>query len=180
MRVYSSIRQLAIAICLITGMMTVGSARAHSVNESQLKVALIYNFILFTEWPASAIKDNKNLTICAKADSELAASLMALEVRSIRNRQLRIQSLTEPADYTHCEVLYIDGSDRTRVSQIEKKLDRKSVLTILSGEDFSSDGAIIALSLVNGRIVFDVNVTAAQNVQLVISSKLLRLARKVQ
>ena len=179
MYVYSSIRQLAIAIWLIAGTMAVGSARAQSVNEPQLKVALIYNFILFTEWPASTIKDNKNLTICAKADSELAASLIALEVRSIRNRQLRIQSLTEPVDYAQCEVLYIDGSDRTPVSQIKKKLDRKSVLTISSGEDLGNDGAIIALSLVNGRIVFDVNVTAAQNAQLVISSRLLRLARKV-
>jgi hypothetical protein len=181
MRAMPSPRFLAVAACLALPLV-LGSAdaRAQAVNESKLKVALIYNFIMFTEWPGQMLNEKSKLSVCVAKESELINGLQQLETRSIRNRPLQILPLTAATDYAQCAVLVIDAADRSRLQQIRKKIDRKSVLTILDGEDTNNDGAIIAMSPANGRMVFDVNSSVAQDVQLTISSKLLRLARKVQ
>lgn len=181
MHAMASIRFLAIFACLAMPLVLGSSnASAQGVNESKLKVALIYNFIMFTEWPGQALNEKSKLSICASKEGELINDLLQLESRSIRNRPLQILPLTGSTDYAQCAVLVIDAADRNHIQQIRKKIDRKNVLTILDGEDTNNDGAIIAMSSANGRMVFDVNTMVAQTMQLTISSKLLRLARNVQ
>ena len=166
-------------ICAALFGLSASALHAQTVGEAQLKVALIYNFIMFTEWPADAFTNNK-LSICAMKNSVLLDALLTLEVRAIRSRPLQIVQLTEAADYSGCAVLVIDRIDRLQLPSIRKTIASRSVLTILDGDDVDNDGAIIAMSVVNGRMVFDINTQSAQNARLIFSSKLLRLARKVQ
>jgi len=186
MRAMTSFRLLSAAACVaLPLMMGVASAYAQAVSESKLKVALIYNFIMFTEWPAtgSAIAgpiERSRLPVCVQKTSELFGDLLQLDGRTVRNRSLQIVPLSDNADYPSCTVLVVDAADRSRLPQIRKKTEGKGVLTILDGEDINDDGAMIAISPVYGRMVFDVNTTIAQQASVTISSKLLRLARKVQ
>jgi hypothetical protein len=159
--------------------LSVSAACAQTVGEAQLKVALIYNFIMFTEWPSDTIPSNR-LPICVMKNSILLDALLALEVRAIRNRQLQIVQLGDAPDYAGCAVLVIDRIDRLQLPAIHKKIAARNVLTILDGDDIDNDGATIAMSVVDGRMVFDINTQSAQSARLVFSSKLLRLARKVQ
>jgi hypothetical protein len=76
--------------------------------------------------------------------------------------------------------LFVDSSDRERWVQIKKGLGGASVLTISDDDEIGHDGSIIALAMDNNRIVFDIDTRAAKQARLVLSSKLLRLARTVQ
>ena len=77
-------------------------------------------------------------------------------------------------------MLLLDRSDRERWSRIRRELAGAAVLTVSDDEAISDDGAVIALSVAERRIGFDVDPGAPRGARLNLSSKLLGLARSVQ
>jgi hypothetical protein len=78
-----------------------------------------------------------------------------------------------------CDAFFIDAANH-RLAAATAASDRKApLLVIAEGDEAIQHGAIIGLSTASGRTVFDVNLAAARTAGLVVSSKLLRLARRV-
>lgn len=152
-------------------------AAAQTVSEPALKAAFIYNFALFTEWPAAALPPDASLTICVHPASQLGAALADLNPQTIRGRQVLLQSTL---NLRSCHILLLDALDRPELARIRQMLRGGNVLTITDMADPEPGDAIIALSVASKRVIFDIDLTAAHQAQLSISSKLLRLARSVQ
>ena len=78
-----------------------------------------------------------------------------------------------------CEVLFLDHSQSTRIDQIRKALKEFPVLSV--AESGISDPSAVMILLVrdNNRVSFEINHNVATNTGLVLSYKLLKLARKV-
>lgn len=150
------------------------------VPEDELKVAFVYNFILFAEWPGDASFERNVLNICVNPHSALRQGLARLNDKSVNGRRIAVRSLVAPEGVRACHVLFIDSSDREHWKQIRKDLSTTAVLTIADDEEIGHDGAVIALKMHHNRIVFDVDMNAASKARVALSSKLLRLARSVQ
>ena len=73
----------------------------------------------------------------------------------------------------------LQGADLEHLAQ-EPLLGRHGMLTLSDDPAALHIGVMIALAEQRGRIVFDVNNAAAGKAGLVISSRLLRLARSVR
>ena len=153
---------------------------AQPVPEYELKAAFVYNFALFTEWPSDTSHEGGTLNICINPASVLRQSLSNLGDKVVKGRRVSVRHLAALDALRACHVLFMDSSDRERWVQIKKGLGGASVLTISDDDEISQDGSIIALSMDNNRIVFDIDTRAAKQARLVLSSKLLRLARTVQ
>lgn len=156
-----------------------GVAGAQFAPANQLKAALIYNLMLFTEWPAAAMAENAPLTLCLLKASPTALALAQLEQKSVAGHPLRVRQLNEGDSGLECKVIYLEKGEQARSLQIRKKLEGLSVLTISDRPDAIDEGAMIAIGEENNRLIFDINASAARQARLTISSKLLRLARKV-
>jgi hypothetical protein len=65
------------------------------------------------------------------------------------------------------------------VTEIINQLEKSPVLTVTDNHELFRAGAMIGLFLDNKRLIFDIDYARAQNAQLNISSKLLRIARTV-
>ncbi|HZW12836.1 MAG TPA: YfiR family protein [Noviherbaspirillum sp.] len=166
--------------CVAVAMFLLPSASyAQRVPEYELKAAFAYNFVLFTEWPADTVYEGGTLNICINPNSAMRPSLNSLQGKPAKGRKILIRALAVPDDIRSCHVLFIDSTDSERWLQIERHLRNASVLTI-SDEDGSPEGGIIELSSDGNRVVFDIDMKKARNARLVLSSKLLRLARAVQ
>lgn len=152
---------------------------AQPVPEYELKAAFVYNFVLFTEWPADTTFEGGNVNLCINPNSAMRQSLSALNGKPAKGRRIAVRSLATPEDVRTCQVLFLDSSDNERWLQIGRHLGSASVLTI-SDEEASPEGGIIELATEGNRIVFDIDIRAARQARLVLSSKLLRLARVVQ
>ncbi|WP_420476059.1 YfiR family protein [Noviherbaspirillum sp. ST9] len=170
----STLRLLAVALLLPL------DAAAQPVPEYELKAAFVYNFALFTEWPADTAYEGGSLNICINPASVLRQSLSGFGEKTVRGRRVAVRHLAALDSLRTCHVLFVDGSDRERWVQIKKGLGEASVLTISDDEEIGHDGSIVALAVDNNRIVFDVDTRAARQARLTLSSKLLRLARTVQ
>lgn len=152
-------------------------AAAQTAPEPALKAAFIYNFAIFTEWPAAALPPDASLSLCIHPGSPLGAALTDLNLQTIRGRQVLIQSTL---NLRNCHILLLDALDRPEWERIKQALRGGNVLTITDVAAPGPGDAIISLSVDNKRIVFDIDLAAAHQAQLTLSSKLLRLARNVQ
>lgn len=169
-----------IAQCLMAALLLPAlPVSAQTVQEYDLKAAFVYNFALFTDWPADTSYDGGTLNICVNPGSALRAPLINLSDRSVKGRKIAVRSLTAAGNLRTCHVVFLEGADRERWAHI-KKGSGSGVLTISDDEEISRSSAVIALAMDGNRVVFDINTRAARQAGLVLSSKLLRLARMVQ
>ncbi len=160
-------------------LLPIGVATAQTVQEYDLKAAFVYNFALFTDWPADTPYEGGTLNICVNPGSALRAPLIGMSDRSIRGRKIAVRSLAAAGNLRGCHVVFLDAADKERWTTIKKGLG-SGVLTITDDEEIDRDRIVIALSMDDNRVVFDVDTRAARQAGLVLSSKLLRLARMVR
>jgi hypothetical protein len=168
------------ASLVAAAMLPWGALHAQPVPEYDLKAAFVYNFAVFTDWPSDTAYDGGTLNICINPDSALRQPLIGLGDKQIRGRRVEVRSLAAADNLRSCNVVFLDSGDRDRWGQIKKALGSTGVLTIADDEEIARDGTVISLAMDNNRVVFDVDTRAARQAKLVLSSKLLRLARMVQ
>ena len=77
-------------------------------------------------------------------------------------------------------MLYVAGVDPKRAQQIVDELKSAPVLTVSDGEVFAKNGGIAGVFVEQGKMRFAINVEAAQQARLRISSRLLSLAKIVR
>jgi hypothetical protein len=162
-----------------------GSAAAQDVTDSGAsehltKARYIYNFAKLVEWPASAARSGQALVIGVLGNDPFAAVLeRVVQGKKIDDRALTVKRLTTPAE-CGCQILFVADSENGRIDEITRLQSSASVLTISEAPDFARRGGIIALILEDSRVRFLVNVDAASQASLTISSRLLTLASVVQ
>ncbi len=155
-----------------------GRAGAQQAPEHELKAAFVYNFIQFTQWPREA-PAGAALHLCASGDSVLFPALQALTGKSAAGRPIVLLPLAETLA-EKCQVLVATAEDRPRLALIRQLADSGPVLTVTDDDELTREGLMIGMSVQGGRIVFVVDNTRAGKAGLLISSRLLRLARRVQ
>lgn len=154
-------------------------AMAQVVPEYELKAAFVFNFALFTEWPAETVYEGGLFHVCVSPSSPMREPLSGIAGKTIKGRRLTLRAAAGTENLRTCHVLVLDSGDRLRWAQARGGLDGAAVLTVTDDESIAREGAVVALSNDGQRLAFDVNLKAARQAKLVLSSKLLRLARTV-
>jgi hypothetical protein len=143
-------------------------------QERLLKVAFIYNFAKFTQWPSASFANTAGaLNLCLVGQDALSGDLRQLDGRSVQGHSLRVKTLDGNTLPDSCHMAYFARSQGTGLAQ---QLSSQPVLSISQANGFSRGGGIIELYKRNGKIRFRINRSAAQRAGLSISSRLLKLA----
>jgi hypothetical protein len=79
-----------------------------------------------------------------------------------------------------CHILFIAAAESLHAEELVQFLRNSSILTIAETPGFTKQGGIINFTLEDSKVRFEVNVDAARQVGLNISSRLLSLAKIVQ
>lgn len=174
MRVFQTVRAL-VAVALATMLSASG---AQPAAEYALKAAYVYNFVMYTEWPPELLAEAAPIAVCARADHALRAALAGLEGKTVKGRRLLLRGWSAASHARDCQVVVLDAADRDRWKQWWGDAGLPGVLGI--AEDGFGAGAAILLGLENERLVFSVQGAAVRQAGLVLSARLLRLARSVQ
>ena len=165
----------AIAILLLTPL----RAAAQDVTETALKAAFIYNFAKFTEWPADVMPAGKPLLICVLGDAAIAEAL----ARAVKGRALAghvpevSQSAPAGPKPGACHILYLSAVTASQAATLVAALRDAPVLTISDVEGFTQLGGIAQFFFEGGQLRFTVNTESAKRARLLISSRLLVLAK---
>ena len=147
-------------------------------SEPDLKAAIIINMAMFVDWPAQEGLSGNQLAICYLTDSPIATALGKAQGRNMRNRTITVRKVS-PEALAGCHVVYLSPEERERLPRILSAVRDAPVLLTGDTPEFFPEGSMLNLELSGGHVVFDVNLRSAQKAGLQISSKALRLARKV-
>ena len=149
------------------------------IDEYQVKAFFLYNFARYVEWPAQALGPGKDpIVICVLGRDPFGAALQqAISGKAIDGRSLVIHELRELRPGCNCHILFVGASER-KLSP--SALKASGVLTVGETPEFLKDGGVINFKLEDGKVRFEINVAAADQQGLRISSKLLSLAEVVR
>lgn len=151
-------------------------------QEYDLKAAFLFNFAQFVEWPPDAFPTPTTpITIGVLGDDPFGASLDAVVAgETIRNRPLSVRRFRAVEQVDSCHILFVSSSEASQLDHIAKALGRRSILTVGETKDFAANAGIIGFELSQRRLRLRINLAAATDARLTISSKLLRQAQIVR
>ncbi len=158
------------------------SASAEERPEYEVKAAFVYNFAKFVEWPTDTFKDSDTLLrICVLGKNPFDTLLeAAVAGKTIAARSVVVVYATDLGQVPPCPIMYIARSEAHNLEEIQKQLEGTAILTVSDIDDFAERGGTIGFFVEDKNIRFKINVDAAEETGLQISSKLLRLARIVE
>ncbi len=164
-------------LCLLIGIVLSADIRAGTVEEYSVKTALVFNFARFTDWPPDALADSpETLYLCVLGDDAIWDAFGGIEGKRVNGRRIVVKRVRRMRKSGGCDLLFVSGSDRHRLPKIFAAVGGKPVLTIGEMAGFTEAGGIINLVKTENRINFEVNLDAAQQAGLKISSRILKLA----
>ena len=151
------------------------------VQEQQLKVVYVYNFAKFITWPEGQFRDEQApVVVGIYGENPYADSWDVIRGKQVGGRNIMVRKNIDSTEFSDIHILFISRSEKRRLTLILQKLIGLPVLTVSDMDDFTERGGMIQLFQEGGKIRFKINTTAAKKANLIISSKLLNLAREAK
>lgn len=147
--------------------------------EDDIKAAFLFNFTKFIQWPAGGAPPDA-FRICTVAEPAFNAAVeRTLAGESAGGRPIVRVSPATPEAARACQILFFGRIEQDRAGRWLDAVRGTPVLVVGESGAAWDRGAHINFVLDGNRVKFDVNAGAASGTGLIISSKLLRVARKV-
>jgi hypothetical protein len=165
------------AWCLSLALTAFATAGASDdLPEYRLKAAFLYNFALFTEWPADT---GSTLTLCVYGRDPFGEEIDALQGKAVGDRRIAVRRITNVERLTVCQIVFIAGPSGDGISRVLSTLRGATALTVADVPGAAKQGVALNMNVVKNKITFEANLSAATAANVKLSSKLLSLATEV-
>ncbi len=158
------------------------SPQSDDESEYRVKLAFLYNFAQFVQWPTDAFPGPSGpLTICVAGEDPFKGEPeQGLSHRATGTHPLTVRRLKPEEDPRACQMIFVRSTEKKVVPRIFSAIKGSSTLTVGESKGFAERGGIINLTLQENKLHFEINIDAANQTRLKISSKLLALATIVK
>ena len=141
-------------------------------KEQKLKAAYLLNFTKFIEWPILSEDESiPTINICVAATPKCSQFLSQL----VSDRRVgRLQSKVSVIPYlnaSNCKLLYIQGKQKFNLAQ------SKNTVIVADVDNSLSTETAIMFYTENRKLRFEINLEKIKQLQVKVSSELLKLAR---
>lgn len=166
----------ALLAALLLAMAGQTAVAAEHGDENEVKAAVIYNLLLFVQWPAPHAPGK--LKLCVFEDGALTAALRRHEGKVVQGQSLQILRIgSAPKDLDACAAVLVEVGSSAVLARLRLVARERALLVMAEGAGTLDRGAMIGVYGDGGRIGFDINLHAMKSSGLGASSKILRLAR---
>jgi hypothetical protein len=152
------------------------AALGDDLPEYRLKAAFLYNFALFTEWPAEI---GPTLNLCVYGRDPFGEEINALQGKPVGNRRIGVLRVARIEGLSVCQVIFIADASGEGISRVLSALRGATVLTVADAPGAVKQGVALNMNVVEDKISFEANLTAARAANVKLSSRLLSLATEV-
>lgn len=161
----------------IIGTISPAGLRAESDLATQVKAAYLFNFARFIQWPrASAAQETGTFTLCIVGDPQVSEALSGAQGEDINGRVLAVATLDDAHATTQCRMIFISNVSKKMEKALFDGAKDQPILTVTDARADPSGEGIISLVLLDGRLRFRVNQSAALRAGLHIPAQVLNLA----
>jgi hypothetical protein len=177
-------------VCLLVAgvSLTIGTSVTLAAEDApldfQVKAAFLVNFPKYVDWPSAVLAEtNTPITVAIFGDDNVAGEFdnMIQGGRTVSGRPVRLKRITKEDQIgADCQIVFIASSERQRVPAILEKVKGTGILTVGENEDFLQQGGIVNLVHRDRKIRLQINLDAAREAHLKISTRLLVAADMVK
>src|SRR5436309_3946251 len=178
---------------------------ATPVSDYETKAGYLLNFVEFVEWPSAAFAGPTSpLVIGVMGKDPFGGELNKLQGKTVNGRTLEIKRFKgalefrgeetpgrrqadlpakqakKLAEMKTCHILFITASEKNFLPQTLKPFRGASILTVGETDSFAREGGIITFVDSENNVQLEINLAAAEQARLKISSKLLSLAKVIK
>lgn len=169
------------ALGVSAGLFQAGMTHAQTTSqgsaslESAVKATYLYKFAPFVTWPP---RGDSAINICVVGADPFGSQLdRAIAGQSIDGRPFRVVRIDVIAADSSCDIAYIGGS---RTQPVDSALHAVHGSPVLTVTDDAATPGMIDFAMQDGHVRFRIDLQAAEDGGLGISSKLLDLAVTVR
>jgi uncharacterized protein DUF4154 len=168
-------RVLSVAVTAAS-LLTARSVAAQPSAENDIKAAFLLNFTRFVDWPPAGAGP---IRVCTVADAGFDAVVTrTFGGETSGGRPIVRETPDSPEAARACHILFLSRLDAGRAERWLAAVRGRPVLVVVDTRASDLDAAITFV-VEDNRVKFDVDEQAAMRAGLKISSKLLRVARRV-
>jgi hypothetical protein len=158
---------------------------ASDSSEYLIKAGFIFKFAKFVEWPTTAFAQPDSPIVIGILGTDPFGTILdeLVQDKKIGARGFVVKRLKWGADVRElrdCKILFVSASEKAHKDEVVQLVKSLPILTVGETPGFAERGGIIRFTVEDNRVRFEVNVDAAHQAELTISSRLLTLARIVQ
>jgi hypothetical protein len=160
----------------------VRSAEETPRSEYQVKAALLFNFVRYTEWPAAAFADPRAPYVIGVAGRDPFGKDLekVFEGKTVKGRPFVVRRVSTEEEMRGCHLLFISASERRRMSELLEKVKGAPVLTVGETPDFLDQGGSINLIIKDESVRFEINLEPARAARLKLDANLLKVGVSVK
>jgi len=146
-------------------------------SEYWVKAAFIYNIFKFVDEKEDGSAGD--YLFCVMGEAPFISDFNSIKDKLIDGKKIVIKQIDDPKN-AHCRAIFITASEQSHISQITRQLKPLGVLTISDTTGFGKKGVMINFYLDQNKVRFEINLGAAEEAGVKISSKLLNLSSIVK
>ena len=154
------------------------SNRAYTV-----KAAYLLQFARYVEWPADAFAAPESPWVIGVLGPYPFDTVFedVARTKRIEGRAVTIRRYSSMAQYAPCHILFVAAATEPAQRALAlEQLKQSPVLLVGEEPGFVEGGGVVNFFLEEGRVRFEINIQAARQRRLKISSNLLSLAKLVE
>lgn len=171
---------LAVAAMLLVVPALEAAAQEAVYDADQVKAAFLYHFGTYVQWPTPA-PETDAITIAVLDEPAVAAQLAAfLPGRRIAGRIVETVPIGAVEQVGDAEILFIGRRHNARLTELIAALEQRPTLVVSDAEDGLDRGAMVNFQIVDSRVRFEISVPRAEEAGLMLSSRLLSAAIRVE
>lgn len=156
-------------IAIAAGVAPVSPAAAQASQPDRLQSAIVYNILRFVDFPS----EDATLDLCVQRGSR---NLAALSGKVVGNRPIAVRTIDPSNGVAGCNAVYLGSANAADLARVRQR----GVLVLGDGSGVLRAGGAIALVTTGKQTRFEINMRAARQADVKISSQLLRLAARVE
>jgi hypothetical protein len=157
------------------------AAQSEGLTELEIKAGFLYNFTKFVEWPEGAFVEARSPMILGiLGENPVGTLLTQIAARQpVNGRPILVKQFKAGEDPRKCQILFAALKDQKRLAEVLGELKGAPVLTVGEGSGFTQAGGMIAFVVEGNKVRLRIDLEAASEAHLKISSKLIAVAKRV-
>lgn len=168
---------LLLALTAGCGLSFASLAHSHDLPEYRLKAAFVYNFMIYTQFPADT---PSTLNLCIHGADPFGTEIDGVQGKVADGRKIAVLRKAADESLKDCQVVFIAAPTTASLPRVLEGLRGLPILTVADSPGAMRRGVMLNMSVAQGKVTFDANLQAAREAGLNLSSRLLRLATEVQ
>lgn len=162
---------LLIACCVIYAAQTKAMEQPGLSRENKIKAAYLLNFTKYIHWPATQSLDPAPLHLCLASTVVFYDFMVDIIARYNASGLNRLIQLEQVVSATNCEMTYLQSEVPPSLPQLSQSL------LVVESQAVSQSHTAITFYTSQRKIRFSINIDVLAELNLHVSSELLKLAR---